>query len=62
MEYINRICQYIRNYIYQIIKLEHFFDNQKTTNDDNQQITIGRLPEADCTALREKDYPMITIE
>ena len=62
MEYINRICQYIRNYIYQIIKLKHFFDNQKPTNDDNQQITIGGLPEADCTALREKDYPMITIE
>ena len=62
MEYINRICQYIRNYIYQIIKLEHFFDNQKPTNDDNQQITIGGLPEADCTALPKKVYPMITIE
>ena len=42
--------------------MEHLFDNQKPTNDDNQQITIGRLAEVDCTALCEKDYPMITIE
>ena len=63
MEYINRICGYIRNfYFYRIIKLEHLFDNQKPANDDNQQITIGRLAEVDCTALCEKVYPMITIE
>ena len=63
MEYMNRICGWIRNsYFYRIIKLEHLFDNQKPTNDDNQQITIGRLAEVDCTALYEKVYPMITIE
>ena len=44
------------------MKLEHLFDNQKPTNDDNQQITIGGRLEADCTALREKDYPMTIIE
>ena len=62
MEYINRIYQYTSNYIYRIMKLEHLFDNQKPTNDYNQQITIGGRLEADCTALREKDYPMTIIE
>ena len=62
MEYINRIYQYISNYTYRIMKLEHLLDNQKPTNDDNQQITIGGRLEADCTALREKAFPMIITE
>ena len=42
--------------------MEQLFHNQNATNEDNTQITIGRLPEADTKALCEKDYPTIIRE
>ena len=44
------------------MKLEHLFDNQKPANDDNQQITIGRLAEVDYTTRCEKVYRTIILE